>query len=832
MLTGMLALALLTTLAPAPITSADEAEANTGINVRLNGETLRLAAAPQLVGSTLMVPLRELAESLGAAVQWDEATSGIIATKGERSLRLTLGSRDAERNGKTVALAEAPFLSDGTTLVPLRIFSETFDFNVYWDGANRVVAVADADKSLPTVGSEAHMRELMKEAEQNGAGYGFATGGGMPAVALTDQTIAKSAARAEAGSAAAAAPMAPAANGGADYSRTNVQVEGVDEADVIKTDGEYIYQVNRNRIIVARAIPAAQMSVVSTLTFEESRFQPQEMYVDGKHLIVIGTSYEAQPSPPAPMSGSGDTGAPATKMQAGAAASAPLAVDGRMAIWPGPAKTTTKTIVYDLTDRSQLRPVRETELEGAYVSSRKIGDSLYVVANKAVYRPWLMRGGMIAEPASQSSLPSYRDSAAGNAFIQIGYEDIRYFPKSAEPNYLLIGGLNLEQPDAKLQVSSYLGSGSQVYASADHLYVTVTETERTENPEPALPDQPVSSSSAKRSLPPAAPPSISSAIYKFALADGAVTYKGRGKVPGTPLNQYAMDEHNGYFRIATTKGEIWRTDEFTSKNNVYVLDEAMNIAGRLEDIAPGERIYSVRYMGERAYMVTFKTTDPLFVLDLKTPTVPHILGQLKIPGYSDYLHPYDENHLIGFGKEAVEVANKAAGNADTVAYYQGMKLVLFDVTDVANPKELFKETIGDRGTDSELLHNPKALLFSKEKNMLAFPVSVAEIPNKASLSGPEAASAYGEFVFQGAYVYRLDLERGFQLRGKLTHLTADDLQKAGRSWYGSDRNIQRLLYIGDTLYSASPSQLKANDLASLAETGSLTLPPWTPSPVR
>jgi uncharacterized secreted protein with C-terminal beta-propeller domain len=145
-------------------------------------------------------------------------------------------------------------------------------------------------------------------------------------------------------------------------------------------------------------------------------------------------------------------------------------------------------------------------------------------------------------------------------------------------------------------------------------------------------------------------------------------------------------------------------------------------------------------MGDRGYMVTFKKVDPLFVIDLKDPRSPKILGALKIPGYSDYLHPYDENHIIGFGKDTEEVGNGA--------FYQGMKIAVFDVTDVTNPIEMFKENIGDRGTDSELLRNHKALLFSKDKNLLAFPVTVMEVKNK-NKADKESIFQYGEFAFQG-----------------------------------------------------------------------------------
>nr|WP_204343521.1 beta-propeller domain-containing protein [Paenibacillus elgii] len=802
----MLALTLLTSVSPAPLSVA--ADMGQAIALTLNGQPVSLSVQPRLIGSTLMVPLRELSDALGVKVQWDEAERSATATKADRSIKLRVDSKEAFRGSEAVTLDEAPTLDNGNILVPLRFFSESFDFNVYWDGPNKRVTIADADKSLPTVGSRERMEALLKEsASVHGNGRGMVLLGDN-AVAVTEKSSA--AAPQAAGSAAKqASDAAPPV-----YSGTNVQVQGVDEADVIKTDGTYIYQVNRDRVLVTKASPAESMSVVSTVYWADPNFYPQELYVDNNYLVVVGnTSYPTYEKPgPVPYDAS-----PAASVEPN------IGTAKKMVVWPGrPTRSTTKTIVYELGDRTQLKQVREAELEGHYVSSRKIGDSLYVVTNKSMNYFWIMRqeADSAAKQANES-LPAYRDSAAGDQFITIGYEDIRYFPKAVEPNYLLIGGLKLSKPDQKMQVTSYLGSGQNVYASPDNLYVTVSEYE------PPKENEQTAQADGKTTFIPA-PLNMTSAIYKFGMDNGTVRYVGRGKVPGHALNQFSMDEHNGYFRIATTSGDIWRNDENTSKNNVYVLNESLNVVGKLEGLASGERIYSVRYAGNRAYMVTFKNTDPLFVLDLSNPQAPAMLGKLKIPGYSDYLHPYDENHLIGFGKEAVEVANKKGDGSDTVAFYQGMKLALFDVSDVANPKELFKETIGDRGTESPLLYNHKALLFSKEKQLLAFPVTVAEVKDKTGANTQENASKYGDFTFQGAYVYGLDLQKGFQLRGKITHLTGDDMNKAGQHWYGSERNIERLLYIGDTLYSSSPDMLKANNLNTLREVGSLQLPAWKP----
>jgi hypothetical protein len=185
--------------------------------------------------------------------------------------------------------------------------------------------------------------------------------------------------------------------------------------------------------------------------------------------------------------------------------------------------------------------------------------------------------------------------------------------------------------------------------------------------------------------------------------------------------------------------------------------------------------------------------------------------------------------LIGFGKDAVEVSNNYGGgdreSQNTVAYYQGMKMAIFDVSDVANPQEKFSETIGGRGTESELLRNHKALLLSKEKNLLAFPVTVRETTGSAnSPDNANSASRYGQFTFQGAYVYQLDLTNGFKLRGKITHLTDEDYLKAGQYGGPNERSIERILYIGDTLYTASQQKLKATANESLQDIKTIDLP--------
>lgn len=787
-------------------------EEGADIRISLFGQPFFGERGPLLADGVTLVPLRGIAEKLGAEVSWDEGARSVKLRKESSEIVLTLDSHDVLKNGQPLRLETVPRLVGDITMVPLRVIGESFDTIVTWDEATRTVAI-DHLQSLPAVGSYDNYKTLLEKAGQSRSGIAVSAGsmpaseGPMP-VFVTDQ-LAKTAAPA----AGAESPRAPAVSAtkekseaaAADYSKTNTQVEGVDEADVVKTDGTYLYQVNKDRIVIAKAVPAGQMSVTSTVTFG-GVFRPNELYIDDNKLVVVGSTSRSVTAEPVPMNDS----APASP-----------AVSQKMIAPIRPVSSAVKAIVYDITDKTTPKQIREVELDGNYVTSRKIGSALYLVTNKYAGYAYMTKkvAGSEQTDEASSSVPFYRDSAVSAESKSVDFPDIRYFPESPESNYMLVGGINLDRADLPMDVAAYLGSGQNVFASGQNLYVAVGKTK-------ALPAagaaEPSGSETAKRKI---APPSYetNTTVYKFRLEQGKTKFVTQGEVPGTVLNQFSMDEHNGIFRIATTTGEIWRTDENTSKNNMYTLDEAMKPLGKLEGIAPGERTYSVRFMGNRAYMVTFKNTDPLFAIDLTNPSAPAVLGALKIPGYSDYLHPYDETHLIGFGKETAEIPLKgdASDPNRTVAYYQGMKLSLFDVTDVSKPVEMFKEVIGDRGTESELLHNHKALLFSKENNLLAFPVTVMEIPNKTA--GADSVTAYGQFKFQGAYVYRLDLTNGFQLKAPITHLTEQELLKAGSSPYGSDRNVERVLYIGDTLYTLSKGLIKANDMTTMQEKGSLPI---------
>jgi uncharacterized secreted protein with C-terminal beta-propeller domain len=573
------------------------------------------------------------------------------------------------------------------------------------------------------------------------------------------------------GTAATKSAPAPQANeaGSADYSTTNVQVSGVDEADLVKTDGTYIYLVSGNRVVIARAYPAGDAAVIGSINFTKT--SPKEIFIDGDRMLVFGTSYGGI---------------------------VPLPADGgvmKESIMPWYGSSTTVIELYDISDRTSPKKLKSFEVEGDYLTSRLIGDFAYFVVN-SYPRMYTYEKNTNATDI----IPLVRESN-GTIAPLAPPTDIGYIPGIRASSFITIASVSLKDEGRNITTQTIAGSGQSVYASQDSLYVA----------EYTSPDYyPMRTGDTG--------PTENTTVLKFSLKDGNIASAGTGNVKGHVLNQFSMDEHNGFFRIATTLGQVWDSTH-PSKNNLYILDSGMNLVGSLEDLAPGEKIYSCRFMGDRCYLVTFKKVDPLFVIDTSNPSEPKVLGKLKIPGYSDYLHPYDATHLIGIGKDAADAdqSETASRNLD-FAWYQGVKMAIFDVSDVENPKEMFRVIIGDRGTDSPVLSDHRAFLFDRAKGLLVLPITLAEI--KGQRTSP---NQYGEFVFQGAYVYNVSLQDGFTLRGRVTQYEDNDaFMKSGYYFYG-DRSITRSLYIDNVLYTLSNTRLQLNDLGSLDRIKSLEI---------
>lgn len=534
-----------------------------------------------------------------------------------------------------------------------------------------------------------------------------------------------------------------------DYSKTNTQVQGVDEADIVKTDGTHIYYLANEKLTIINTENASQMKEMSTIEFDET-FTPEELFFNNDKIIVIGTRFEYDEREKR------------------------IGIDDDYLYPNYMDKTYTSAKIYNVKDKTNPTLERTVEVEGSYLTARMIDSNVYIASNKYMYYAYICNTYKSTELNEDDFKPHYLDTATSNETKSINFDCIYYIPEFEDTNYLNIVAFNITN-NQEANVESYLGAGEEIYASKENLYVTKTKYDYERKNKT----------------------SITTEIYKFNLNNANCTFAKAGDVPGSVLNQFSMDECNGYFRIATTDSTSWNSESNT--NNLYVLNENLETIGKIEGLAKGERIYSVRFMGNRAYMVTFVETDPLFVIDLSNPTTPTVLGELKIPGYSKYLHPYDETHLIGIGEDT-EVVNYGYGDRVVT---NGMKMAMFDVTDPNNPQELYNVKIGEKGTYSELLYNHKALLFSKEKNIIAFPISITENDYKVT--------------FQGAIVYGVSLEKGFELKTKISN-SATDYDR-----YYSRNRVERIIYIKDTLFTLSNGLIKAVDLNTFETKGSIEL---------
>jgi len=421
--------------------------------------------------------------------------------------------------------------------------------------------------------------------------------------------------------------------------------------------------------------------------------------------------------------------------------------------------------IYDINNPGSPLLLRDFAISGSYFNSRMIGNYVYFVVSEAAY--------LVNETLYLPEINSDRK------LIQIAPTEIRYFNATDDYyQYTTFVAMNMQNTtESPVYLTIMLGGTCNMYVSLSNIYVTYGGGNG------------------------------NTTIYRIHVQGSNMTCEARGTVPGHERNQFSMDEYDDYFRIETT---TW-TQNWIKETNLYVLNMNLSVVGQLEGLAPGENFHSARFMGSRAYLVTFKKTDPLFVIDLSQPTNPSVLGELHIPGYSDYLHPYDETHLIGVGKHTVE-----AEEGD-FAWYQGIKISLFDVSNVTNPVQMDNVTIGERGSDSPILYDHKAFLFDKSKNLLVIPILEAKI-DRSKYPGEVPPHAYGEPVSQGAYVFDVSLFHGFVLKGRITHL------KNGISIYEESYWVKRALYIENVLYTISNRVVKLNMLDDLSPILEIELP--------
>ncbi len=530
---------------------------------------------------------------------------------------------------------------------------------------------------------------------------------------------------------------------------------------MVKTDGEFLFVANQDGITIIRAYPPEEMGVVSRISKDElARNSSQYLWVSGmflleSRLVVISGAW-----------GGGEVVALSD-------------VELKEVEFRKPPEPRTTLAIFDVSDTVNPTLLHSYQVSGDLRASRMTSGYVYVLTQS-----YISRGD------DGYSLPEIcMDSRCEDFNLDRVFYDPEAEGAGSFTNVLAIDPID----DEYGYMSVIAGYASTVYMSHENLYVAFSKfggdvialspLERTSR------DGPVTS------------------IYKIGVEGLRLWVDASGDVEGWLLNQFSLDEHDSYLRVVTSDG-------WMDSNDVYVLDEDLKLVGALQGLAPGEQVYSARFVGEALYLVTFKKVDPFFVIDLSNPTAPEVLGFLKIPGFSQYLHPWDENLILGVGKDTVE-----AEQGD-FAWFQGLKLSLFDVTDVGNPEEVAKLIIGDRGTHSPVLDDHKAFLGIKSRDLIVLPLDLVEVDGSDNPELPPFVTE--KYHWQGAYVISVSPDSGFELFGTVSHIDASEDPTEYGLWY-SGYQIHRSLYIGDYLYTISESMVKANSLIDLSPVGHVHL---------
>ena len=547
------------------------------------------------------------------------------------------------------------------------------------------------------------------------------------------------------------------------YSTTNIQEAGVDEGDLVKNDAETIFWLTGSKVHIVQAAPLEALGEVAVLELPGAG---DSLYLQGDTLLALSGQGSIW------FMGGGWGGGWAEPAM-GAATATAQAMPMIGGPWADGAQTTVS--IYNVATPSTPSLVKAITFEGSLVSSRLVDGKLHLVL---MTMPQVQGGGDIpvAEVTLEQWIPDMRVAGPDGGVISSG--DVVAWDnvfRPAEPNgyaMTIVATLDVNAPETPIATTAVAANVGTIYASTEALYLTDTQYSWG------------TGASHEDTI-----------IHKLALTDTGTDYVASGVVSGRPLNQYSLGEYQDRLRIATSTTN-WDTG--VTSSSVYVLealDEVLRPVGKIEGIAPGETIYAARFIGPRGFLVTFRRVDPLFTMDLSEPANPRIVGELKVPGYSDHIQLLDENHLLTIGRDAQDVGD--------FAWVQGVQLSLFDITDMTNPQLVTlqngteaKVVIGGRGTYSEANHNPKAFNYYADAQALAFPIDVYD--------GDTVGAEYGLHGFTGLYVYRVTVENGFQFLGRIASARGSLGNGCFEGYYGATRGV----FIGNNVYSVTDAGVK------------------------
>lgn len=485
------------------------------------------------------------------------------------------------------------------------------------------------------------------------------------------------------------------ASGEAAYSETNVRQDGVDEADVVKTDGRYLYTLKDNGSAVSIVDTAnGKLKEAASVRVEEDD-RIREFYVSDGHLILISEFNQERE-------------------------------DGTWTY----ASTDTRVTTYDITDPEKPEKAGEVTQSGSYTSSRLTDGHLYLFTQYSVD----VTSGIT--PKDKKDYIPYVNQQMLEA------DDIYLPPFSQAYMYEVVSSLDIAKPGEIQDSKAIFSDGGELYVSNNNIYWYETQwSDKTET-----------------------------VIKRISYKDGKLKAEASGKVDGYINDSFSIDEYDGYLRVVTTDDET---------NGLYILDSKMKEVGSITGLAEGEQVYSARLLGDTGYFVTYEQTDPLFSVDLSDPKNPKIIGKLKIPGFSEYLHFYGENLLLGIGMDVDEDGFTT----------NGVKLSMFDISDSSDVKEIQKYTL-ENVYSAAVMYDYKAVLIDPEKNVIGF----------------AADGNNGE----NYYVFSYNDTKGFEC---LMNETVN----------GNGYQSARGVYVDNTLYVVKGNIIEAYDMADYQKTGDLIL---------
>jgi uncharacterized secreted protein with C-terminal beta-propeller domain len=566
------------------------------------------------------------------------------------------------------------------------------------------------------------------------------------------------------------APGDDQATGDEAFSTTNLQEMGVDESDVLKSDGTYFYIAADTAVRVVRAAPVAELAAVASLDLGD-RVDALYLLPSENLLLALSTAY-------------GGWGLERPEILS----------------WPPYYTRSTSTVhQIDISDPAAPAVVRSVELDGVIADSRLIGTRLTLILTVL---PDLPEPNQAVE--LEDVMPQIRSETS--AATVANWDQ---WLRPANPDgYAMTAVITLNATDIDNSLGStvVLANAGTIYASTESLYLTDTDY----NVAADLREQTI--------------------IHKFTFDDdGVANYVASGQVPGRLLNQFSLDEQDGILRVATHVA-AWSVGIFGEPagvdvavaaapgadggaaddtaqasnpttppyNAVFTLAEAgedLEIQGSVLGIAPGERIYSARFLVDHGFLVTFRQIDPLFVLDLADPASPQVVGELKVPGYSDYLHPLGTDRLIGVGRSADD------------GFPDALQISLFDVSDWTAPTAITQETIGGYGSyaDASYTHKAFTLIERGGETLLALPAVVTS----------ETNPFISDDAFRGVLCFTVDSDTGFAEMGRLATLDA------GETWWLE--HWRRAAFIGDQLYTVTPTGVRTAPLDDLTSDATVSL---------